>query len=176
MLAEAPALVFRLGVQLEDIFPFLRNTVASSSKLSVVREEQGKLRMDLCKGDRTNPTCLFRVTIMPDRDACELHFTPIRKEDPPRLANAVAAVVLAISQYTRLMRSGHAHRKFGVTESDIERIATFLQVNGQSTIGRIADALEMEQFIVALCLNMLVERGIVSCTPPSINPRKYFLK
>ncbi|HKX81008.1 MAG TPA: hypothetical protein VJL54_02010 [Nitrososphaera sp.] len=175
-MGQSSELVLKIGIALEDIFPFLRNVVASSSKLSLVQEDEGKLRIDLCKADKIHPTCLFNIAILPDGGTCELHFTPIRQEDGPGLASSVAALVLAISEYNRLKPLRfirHASSKFGVTESDLERIATFLEVNPGSTLPRIADALAMEQFAVAIGLQLLIERDIVGSTT---NPRSFFLK
>ena len=178
---QEKAVEIALGINLspEQAYSFLLKAPRLTSKLRIMQEDKDALKIRfLWLENYKSGEYHFDAYISYEGNLCDLHFTPVENADSKKLPNAVASVVEAMSSHGAIrigeLRDYTQAEQEHSTEEDVEKVAAYLHERVLADLDQISTRLDMMHLTVSLCLNRLIDRGVVGCTPLGTHPTKLY--
>lgn len=178
---QEKAVEISLGINLspDQAYSFLLKAPTLTSRLRIIQEDKDAFKIRfLWLENYKSGEYHFDAYVSHEGNLCDLHFTPVIVAESKKLPNAVASVVEAMSSNGTIRigelrdytQAEHEHS----TEEDVEKIAAYLHERVLADLDQISTNLDMLHLDVSLCLNRLIDRGVVGCTPLGTRPTKLY--
>jgi hypothetical protein len=174
-----PELVFEITqISGEEILRRINQTLAVSPILRIVNYDS-RATWELVRLDTNgNVEAQFELFVSFGDIPCKLFFSANTESDSAKLVNSVMVFLGTVFKGSPVLRPDLQPLQDlpGLSEASGERIATLLKHKEAMTLTEISKSLNMREYTIAINIQSLLKRGIVGCTPPDIEPRKYFCK